>query len=456
MALLPAGFFRPPLVHIARNTTLGQRRRVCRDSGRRSVVAAVGRLIALGLLVGWTGSAATAERQKASQPDVPPVSMTCPMHPDVVETKPGTCPICKMSLIPMRLESVWTCPIHAVVAESRSGSCPICGRALIQVTVAVTWTCQGRPDINQIDRGTCPDGSPMVAQRSLRPHGNHNPQHGGQFFMAPDNFHHLEGTLPRPAVFRVYLYDDYARPLPIDQVKRITGRAVTAETFDSATRTTRETAAFPLVAARSGLYLEARVGAPSLPSQVSAKIRFKPDAPEYRFDFTFAALTMEPEGTPSGVSRTPALSSRGARSVDRENSATRGAPSAAASLESTAQPQAGPVADLSPRDAPGPVDEMLAQLRSQQDRIGELVRQGDFAAVWVPAFQAKDVAVALESRVDELPPDKRDGAGPAIARLVRTAWLLDAFGDIGNRQQIEDAYRQFASAVAELTEIFAK
>jgi len=39
---------------------------------------------------------------------------------------------------------------------------------------------------------------------------------------------------------------------------------------------------------------------------------------------------------------------------------------------------------------------------------------------------------------------------------VRTAWLLDAFGDIGNRQQIEDAYRQFASAVAELTEIFAK
>ena len=62
----------------------------------------------------------------------------------------------------------------------------------------------------------CPDGTPMIAKRTLRPHGNHNPQHGGQFFMAPDNFHHLEGAYPRAGVFRLYLYDDYARPLPPD------------------------------------------------------------------------------------------------------------------------------------------------------------------------------------------------------------------------------------------------
>jgi hypothetical protein len=380
------------------------------------------------------------------------------MHPDVVETQPGTCPICKMSLVPMRLASVWTCPIHAVVAESRSGSCPICGRPLVQVTVAVTWTCAGRPDINQIDRGTCPDGSPMVVQRSLRPHGNHNPQHGGLFFMAPDNFHHLEGTLPRPAVFRVYLYDDYARPLPIDQIQRISGRAVTAETFDGATRTTRETGAFPLVAARRGLYLEARLGDAPLPAQVSAKIRFKPDAPEYRFDFTFAALTVEPQGARPSLARAPGASGQAARSVERGGSTEPGRSSAPAALGTPAQPgsQTGVETDLSPRNGPGSLDDMLAQLRSQQDRIGELVRQGDFAAVWVPAFQAKDVAVALESRVDELPPDKRDGAGPAIARLVRTAWLLDAFGDLGNRQQIEDAYRLFASAVAELKDLFGK
>ena len=41
------------------------------------------------------------------------------------------------------------------------------------------------------------------------------------------------------------------------------------------------------------------------------------------------------------------------------------------------------------------------------------------------------------------PPEHRRIAAPAIKRLVRSAWLLDAFGDIGNKQQISDAYTQF-------------
>src|SRR5207237_6149338 len=130
----------------------------------------------------------------------------------------------------------------------------------------------------------CADGAPMTKMRTLRPHGNHNPQHGGLFFMAPDNTHHLEGAYPSARVFRLYLYDDYARPLPAAQMKAVKARVVTKETFDGATRTTKEIAAFPLVKAAGGDYLEARVDTVSLPAEMSAKVRFKSDAPEYRFD----------------------------------------------------------------------------------------------------------------------------------------------------------------------------
>jgi hypothetical protein len=33
------------------------------------------------------------------------VKYTCPMHPEVIEDKPGICPICKMDLVPMDEES---------------------------------------------------------------------------------------------------------------------------------------------------------------------------------------------------------------------------------------------------------------------------------------------------------------------------------------------------------------
>ena len=123
------------------------------------------------------------------------------MHADQVSHENGECPICGMGLEPMRLDTVYTCPIHAVVSERHPGKCPICSRPLGEVTVSVAWKCGGA-DKELTEPGKCADGTAAIRVQKTLAHGNHNPQHGGQFFMAADSWHHIEGTYPSPGVFR--------------------------------------------------------------------------------------------------------------------------------------------------------------------------------------------------------------------------------------------------------------
>ena len=54
-------------------------------------------------------------------------------------------------------------------------------------------------------------------------HEDHDPKHGGVFFMALDNKHHLEATLTPEGLFRVYLYDEFTELLPPDKVGECEG-----------------------------------------------------------------------------------------------------------------------------------------------------------------------------------------------------------------------------------------
>ncbi len=363
------------------------------------------------------------------------------MHPDVVEARAGSCPLCKMNLVPVRLDQAWMCPVHAVVTETQAGSCRLCGRSLVPVVVSLTWTCRGEVNAAFLEPGRCGDGSPRVGKRTLRPHGNHNPQHGGQFFMAPDTWHHLEGTLPRARTFRLHIYDDYARTLPAKDLGVVRGRVVTRERFDAATRTTTELASFPLRASKDGAALEATIEAATFPATLAVKVQFKPGAPEYRFDFTFPALTREPPAArPATAPRAPA--------------APTAASPAPTDVPATA-PEAAPEAPAAVTPLPGTMGEMLDALRARHGEIRDLITKGDFGAVWVPAFQAKDLAIALEPHVSHLDTRARGTAEPAIVDVVRTAWLLDSVGDSGNREAVERAFGTFGEAVSRLLGAFS-
>ncbi len=62
---------------------------------------------------------------------------TCPMHPEVEQEGPGSCPKCGMALVPLvpaaPAATEYTCPMHPEVLSPTPGSCPKCGMALVPV-----------------------------------------------------------------------------------------------------------------------------------------------------------------------------------------------------------------------------------------------------------------------------------------------------------------------------------
>jgi hypothetical protein len=353
---------------------------------------------------------------------LPAISWTCPMHPDVLEAKEGACSICGMDLVPVRLVLVYTCPVHAVIEQPKPGKCRICSRDLVQKTAALTFTCAGNRDVSQIEPGKCADGSAMVPRYSARAHGDHNPKHGGLFFMAPDNWHHLEGAYPAPGRFRVYVYDDFSKPLSIAQARKVRGRVVTKEAFDPKTGTTRELASTPLTLARNGAFFEARIEPLALPAKMTAKISFTSEDKESRFDFAFPVYSRD-----SPASALPS------------QSASASAPGASAD-KSVAEPASSP-------------DSLLNDLKAQSAEVESLVKSGALGALYVPALRAKDLALEIQAKH---PAAHQEAIEPSVKQIVLAAYLLDNYGDLGDAEKAREAFRSMSTAVAQLDSILSE
>jgi hypothetical protein len=446
--------------------------------------------MALSILLVTAGLSAGLPRASwhalAAQQEQTPLSYVCPMPADaeVLEDKPGKCPICSMDLIPVHIDTAWSCPNHAAVMRDKPGVCPIDRRELVQVIVARHWSCADNPAVFLADPGKCGDGSPRKLITELRAHGDHNPRHGGQFFMAADKWHHLEGTYPSPGLVRLFFFDNFTKPIA---PKGMTGRIVVEDSG-------KEIASFPLTPAKSGQTLEAQVKGAQLPLAVAAKIQFDAKTPEQRFDFTFDKLSIDPPSAPNtttsngpnkgmvpaagaataraaavppkpavaprpSAAEKPAAGSSGAAPVPAPAPAP--APAAAAAVPAPVGvpgvSQTATAATMSRTDAavladnlPTASAELIKLLEQRTHEVDQAIQEGQFGYVYIPTMLSKDIAVALDDHVKELPEQRQIAASSAIRRLVLASWQLDLYGDLGNKEKITSVYNLFAAAFADI------
>ncbi len=252
-------------------------------------------------------------------------------------------------------------------------------------------------------------------------HMDHTPRHGGTVFMAPDSYHHIEGAYPEAGRFRVYATDNFREPV---DVSFWMGRAVLEEEYDEATDEFREVVAFPLLPSPDGAYLEAEMGDIAVPTEITAKLQVVEDFPEDRFDFIFIELSSEAgDSEPLSVA--------------------------------DAAPVAVPLAERIRPRIPELTSEIVTGISGRNLEISDLVTRGAFAEIFIPALQAKELALALNDRAADLPTRARNDVRIAIRSLVRAAWLLDWYGDLGNKQQVGDAYAIFVEAVENITRVYA-
>lgn len=405
-----------------------------------------------------------------------PVSYICPMpeHADVLETAPGKCPRCGMVLVPVIIDLAWSCPVHPVVIADRAGRCPLDKRDLVQVTISRYWTCPDKPQERLLSPGKCANGAARTLVREHRAHGDHNPKHGGQLFMASDTWHHIEAAYPRPGVLRVFVYDNFTKPLA---VREFSGRAVTREQFDARTGTARDLEAFPLKPARDGKSFEVRIGNRALPARVTVKMKFARNGPEERFDFTFDALSKEPVAPPAFTQQTtaprPDTGSPALAAPPRVQTPAAVSPAPSTSLATQVSPPPGAGQTAVPAPPPTNAGQMLIDplqltaslpadpaallelLATQERDVRSLIESGQLGAVYIPAIQAKEVALAFETHFAGLPERRRREAAAAVKDVVRTAWELDAYGDLGDAQKLARAHAEFAEAVKALQSAYA-
>lgn len=319
----------------------------------------------------------------------------CPMHRDHQAHDEGRCPLCGMALVRRTLVTRYVClGQEEGVVEEEPGVCPDTGEPLVPATREVVWFCPADPDRFFVEPGDCDGDLPRRRTTRVSAHGDHNPRHGGILFMAPNGVHHLEGAL-QDGAFRLYFYDSFTRPL---EPAGFEARLVPADANGAPLGD-------PVRLAGDGAALETSVAANAGErAAFTAFVRFPERDEEDRFDFIFLS------------------------DAERRALAAEAAPAGLPELRVPETPQ-----------------QILAAIRARDRRVQTLIDQGRWADLFIPALEAKDLALAYGERAADRP-------WVALKRIVRGAWLLDLYGDQGDRVRVGEAYEIFAEGMRGLPE----
>ncbi len=98
--------------------------------------------------------AGSAPRMAAHAAASPESFYICPMHPEVRQKGPGSCPKCGMALepespLPLAERVEYTCPMHPEIVQDKPGNCPKCGMALEPRTVTAE---EANPELVDMSR----------------------------------------------------------------------------------------------------------------------------------------------------------------------------------------------------------------------------------------------------------------------------------------------------------------
>jgi len=246
-------------------------------------------------------------------------------------------------------------------------------------------------------------------------HMDHSPLHGGQFFMAANQYHHVEGALPAPGEFHLYFYDDFKKPI---DPRNFAGRVVFEE-WDADKKEWLETS-YPLTPGDPGAVSLRATIPEQLPGEFFAAVWLAGE--EVRYDFYFEELSKEPDAVT--LAKYAAL---GGHSHERP-----------------------------PLTIPDTAAEIVAGIKARTSVLEQLIEGKEWLALHIPALECRDLAEALYDRDGDLSARNAGLARQALRRVMQSAWDLDRDGDLADAGRATVTFDRFRLAVGVIDGLFAE